>query len=280
MHNRFISLHGISCPFILPHPKCFNLSCKLQLFSFNFLCTVMQCAKHFEIIPLQLLHRLENRCWFPIRWASDKITLNVEVEEQGAELHSWVWAKHVLIGLGSGIAASNLAIIASMFYDVLLSRYNMQCSNRFRIPHVPHPSNPPTPGSYMHCCRAWAPVKHKSCITKVVPVMMLNSYYPMLSCPIVTYAILSHPFLYSMYVHLCTKLKKHQDCALFTLYCDIFGHQLQLAVTLACFQPTIGSWVQYSVMFSETYWSSKSCSGKLCLKQWANTSQTLWHSAI
>ena len=112
---------------------------------------------------------------------------------------------------------------------------------------------------------------------------MLNSYHPT-SCPILTYAILPHTSL--LFYVLCTAglvdLTRHikertsmlADCALFTLYGDIFRHQLQLAVTLACLQPTNGSWV------SKTYWFSKNCSGKLCLKQWANASQTLWHSAV
>ena len=127
--------------------------------------------------------------------------------------------------LGSGQSMfqwdSDLAIIVSMFHDFNWC-YNMQPSNYRTIisPHLFHThQTPPAPRSYMHCCRAWAPVKHKSCIAKVVPVM-LNSW---------SWTVPHYPVSYSVLDltrHINEKTSMLADCALFTLYGDIFRHQL------------------------------------------------------
>ena len=125
----------------------------------------------------------------------------------------------------------------------------------------------------MHCCRAWAPVKHKSCITKVVPVM-LNSW---------SWTVPHYPVLYT---NLCYTVS---HLSVFYIRSDKAYQQKNINASGLCFVHIIRWYLSSSaftplmaVEFSETYWFSKNSknSGKLCPKQWAKASQTLWHSAI
>lgn len=123
----------------------------------------------------------------------------------------------------------------------------------------------------MHCCRAWAPVKHKSSSQRLCPSCWIHGHE------------LSHIILSYISTNLCYTVT---HLSVFYIRSDKayqrkninasglrFVHIIRWYLSSSAFTPPM------AVEFSKTYWFSKN-SGKLCPKQWANASQTLWHSAI